>query len=531
MQVNPYDGLYVVMEKPDEEPVPMETASIEAEKQRLGVKLLMEAKKRHRLVHPKEEKPKKAEGEEEEIKKEPPIPDLDADAVFYISKGAMGAWMMLFPPNGKGEALSYEDLIEALEAESIVYGVDEKKIEELARNPVYFELILVARGLPAVPGEDGWVEEKYPRELEGTFGVDAYGNVDYHSKVNMQIVKENDVLCEAFPPTMGVAGMKVTGTEIPAKDGKPPKLLGGVNTKFNEEKDKLLAAMEGNLVYRSERFAVQPLFQVAGDVDYAIGNIDFTGDVHVMGDVKSGFVVRAKGNILVDGLVEGAILEAGGNIAIRKGVLGDDRAVIRSQQSVSAQYLENCIVYAGDKVETSSVITSSIYSDNAIIVRSGRGTIIGGKLMATNTISATVIGCRSERMTELVIGEYPMLKQQKEELQVNMKEVVKEEETTDRNIRYLDVEGLVEDEARARERASVLAKLRLQKSVLGMRKERLQKQIDELEQKEVNIEKCKVICDTVYPVTKIHIGTHACNIDQLTYRCNIHLKDEEVLIY
>lgn len=527
-----YDGMYVVMEKPDEEPVPIDTASLESEKQRMGVKLMMEAKKRHRLVHPKEEKPKRKEGEEEPaIELPPPIPDLDADAVTYISKGAMGAWIMLFPPSGEGEPMGYEELMEALEAESIVYGVDEKRIEELARNPVYFELVLIARGLPAIPGEDGWVEEKYPRELQNTFGVDAFGNVDYHSRVNMQVVKEDDVLCEAFPPTQGVAGMKITGTEIPAKDGKPPKLLGGVNTKFNEEKNKLLAAMEGNLLYRNERFCVQPLFQVMGDVDYSIGNIDFPGDVHVMGDVKNGFVVRAKGHIVIDGLVEGAILEAGGNISIRKGVLGDDRAVIRSQQSVSAQYLENCIVYAGDKVETSSVITSSIYSDNAIVVRSGRGTIIGGKLIATNMISATVIGCRSERLTELVIGEYPMLKQQKDELMTNLKEVLREEETTDRNIRYLDVEGLVEDESRARERASVLAKLRLQKSVLGMRKERLQKQLEELEHKEVDLSKCKVICDTIYPVTKVHCGERWYTVDQLMYRCNIHIKDDELTIY
>ena len=137
----------------------------------------------------------------------------------------------------------------SLDLELLVNSDNEEKVQvaELVKNPVYFELVLIARGLPPIPGEDGWVEEKYPRELENTFGVDAFGNVDYHSRVNMQVVKEDDVLCVAFPPTQGVAGMKVTGTEIPAKDGKPPKLLGGVNTKFNEEKNKLLAAMEGNL--------------------------------------------------------------------------------------------------------------------------------------------------------------------------------------------------------------------------------------------------------------------------------------------
>ena len=46
--------------------------------------------------------------------------------------------------------------------------------------------------------------------------------------------------------------------------------------------------------------------------------------------------MQAKGNIVIDGMVEGAVIEAGGDIIIRKGVLGDGRAVIKSQRSVNA---------------------------------------------------------------------------------------------------------------------------------------------------------------------------------------------------
>ncbi len=525
------NGYYLIMERPSETPVPMDDAALDAEKQRMLMKLLMESKKRHRLVHP-EEKPKvPAEGEEPEEEKPPVIPDLDADAVIFVSKGAMGAWIMLFPPNGEGKAFSYEDLLEVLEAESIVYGVDTDRLQQLADAPSYFETVLIARGLPEIPGQDGWVKENYSRELDNTFAVDEFGNVDYRSRVNMQVVHAGDVICEAFPPTEGTPGKKVTGTEIPAADGKPAKLPRGTNTNLNEEQNQLLASRDGNLQYMRECFCVQPLYQVNGDVDYSVGNIDFVGDVYISGDVKSGFVVKAKGNIVIDGLVEGAVLEATGNISIRKGVLGDDRAVIRSQQSVSAQYLENCIVYAGDKVETSSIITSCVYSDNAIIARSGRGTIIGGKLVATKLISATVIGCRAERMTELTIGEVPMLKQEKEDLLAELNEVEKEEMALERNIAYLDIDDVEEDENRARNRAQLLAKFRLQKSVLSVKKGQLQKKLEELEQKETDASKCKVISDTVYPRTKVYFGNECCTIEQQTFRCNIHMQEGELVVY
>lgn len=71
------------------------------------------------------------------------------------------------------------------------------------------------------------------------------------------------------------------------------------------------------------------------------------------------------------------MIEAGRRYHIRKGVLGDGRAVIKSQRSVNAQFLENCVVYAKDSVTASSILTANVYSDDQIVVRTGRGTIIG----------------------------------------------------------------------------------------------------------------------------------------------------------
>lgn len=521
------EELCLIMEKPGEKPVDMEDDFLDAEKQRMLMKLLMESKKRHRQVHPKTV----AEMTPEELAAPPVIPDLDANAVIYISKGAMGAWITLFPPYGAGKPLTKEDLAEILEAESIVFGVDEERLERLAEEPVYFDPVLIARGLREIPGKDGWVKEYYARELESGFAMDEAGNMDYRSAVNMQVVHAGDVICEAFPPTEGIPGKKVTGTELPAASGKEVKLPRGTNTHLNEEQNQLLASKDGSLQYIRECFCVQPLFQVNGDVDYGVGNIDFPGDVRIYGDVRNGFVVKAKGDIVIDGLVEGAILEAGGNISIRKGVLGDDRAVISAQKSVSAQYLENCVVYAGDRVETSSIITSDVNSDNAIVVRSGRGTIIGGKLVATNLISATVIGCRAERVTELIIGEVPMLKQEREELLAELDEVQKEEAKLGSNINYLDVDDPEEDADRARNRARMLAKFRLQRSVLTVRKEQIRKRLEDLKQKETDASKCRVVCDTLYPVTKVYFGDICRTIDRQEFHCSIHMEDDGLVTH
>ena len=363
--------------------------------------------------------------------------------------------------------------------------------------------------------------------------MDEHGNVDYRSKTNMQVVHEGDILAEAFPATTGTAGMTVMGTEVPPVDGKVPSLSGGFNTTLSEDRMQLKASMDGHLQYKNGVFHVQPLFHVLGNVDFGIGNIDFPGDVHITGDVQNGFIVQAKGNITVDGLVEGAVLEAGGSIVVRKGVLGDGRAVIRAQQSVTAQFLENCVVYAGDSVMSSSIITSAVHSDNEIVVRSGRGIVIGGKLTATNLISATVIGSRSERLTELTIGDLPFIKQQREELLVNLQEAEKEEQALERNIQYLDIgDAVEEDTQRAMNRAQLLAKQRLQKNIVTLKKERYLKQLRELDQKRIDLDDCRIISDMIYPVTKVQIGELKTTIENLSLNCTVRvspLSDEIVI--
>ena len=497
----------LIMEEPDILPVPMTDQELESEKQRLGTKLLTEAKKRFRMSHP-----------QDGLKM-----DMDADALVYVAKDGLGAWLFLFPPIGNGKGITYEAIHEAVYAETVNYGLDAERLLSISERPEYFQLFLIARGLRMIPGKDGWIKEHYPHDFEKTLAVKDHGSVDYRARANMQVIHEGDVLAEAFPPTKGTQGMTVLGTVIPPQDGREVYLSGGYNTAVSEDKSKLVATLDGHLQYRNGVFHVQPLYNVFGNVDYGVGNIDFPGDVHITGDVKNGFIVQAKGNIVIDGMVEGAVIDAGGDIIIRKGVLGDGRAVIKSQRSVNAQFLENCVVYAKDSVIASSILTANVYSDDQIVVRTGRGTIIGGKLTAGNLISATVIGSRSERLTELFVGDYPFVRQQREELTRTLQQTEKDIDAVQKNIQYLDVgDDVVEDVQKAMNRAQLLAKQRLQKNIFTMKRERLLKQLKELEQKRIDIEQCRIISDMIYPVTRVKIGEIEQTIEQVSSYCNIH---------
>ncbi len=504
---NPQREAKLIMESPGILPAPMTDKEIEEEKQRLATKLLTEAKKRYRISHPQDG----------------PIMDMDADALVYVAKSGLAAWLFLFPPIGNGHPITYENIQESVLSETVTYGVDAEGILHLPEQPEYFRLFLIARGVAMIPGKDGWTKEYFPHDFEKTLAVNDKGSVDYRSRANMQLIHAGDVIMEAFPPTTGTAGMTVLGSVIPPKNGKEVYLSGGYNTAISEDRMKLQATLDGHLQYRNGVFHVQPLYNVFGNVDYGVGNIEFPGDVHITGDVKNGFIVQAKGNIVIDGMVEGAVIDAGGDVIIRKGVLGDGRAVIKSQRSVTAQFLENCVVYAKDCVSASSILTANVYSDNEIVVRTGRGTIIGGKLSAGYLISATVIGSRSERLTELFVGDFPFVRQQREDLTRILQQTEKDIQAVEKNIQYLDVgDDVVEDVQKAMNRAQLLAKQRLQKNIFTIKCERLRKQLKDLEQKRIDIEQCRIISDMIYPVTRVKIGDIEQTIEQVSSYCSIH---------
>lgn len=493
----------LVLEAADAKEIPMTDEEIELEKQRATLQLMVKAKNHEAMIKPNEEGI---------------APDTDSYMVVHVAQRRMAAWAFVFPPSGNGAPLKHEQVHMALHEYSVKFGVDYDVINYIVNEQPYFKLIPIAYGKPMVPGKDGTIVEKYKRKMEKMFAIGERGEVDYRVQNYIQTVHAGDVLCEAIPPTHGRDGCDVLGTLIPAKEGVPVKLLAGQNAALNEEKTQIVASMDGHLQYENGRFNVKALFFVPGDVDFNVGNIDYLGDVHIAGDVRDDFVIHATGTVTVDGLVEGAVIEAGKDVFIAKGILGDEKAVIKAGGNVQTEYIENCIIYAGDTVRAGSIISSFVYSDNQIIVRAGRGTIIGGKMVAANLIDAKVIGCRTERPMNLTVGELPYIQQQKEEIMQSLKEIGKEKEEVERSIRFLS-RNLEETDP---EKLQNAANFRLRKSILAMKENHLYKQLSDFEDKKTDIENCRIIADTIYPITRIFIKDAAYTVTMQSTGCKVH---------
>lgn len=486
----------------------MSEADLKAELFQLQVLVNSTAKRRLEQAQPKQ---KGAE--------EPACPDLDAQAVVFVPRSGLTAWLLAYPPVGGGKELEREDLTQAMGREQVSYGIDEGLLDALPqKRDRYFRLFPAARGVLPEHGEDGRVEDLFPRTVERRFAVDDHNRVDYTSSTLFNSVDEGGVICRIFPPTEGVPGRTVRGQEIPARDGRPAAVPKGRNTRCSDEGDALLASISGQVEFSGRSFQVKPVLEIPGDVDFSTGNINFVGDVHIKGDICAGFTVRAMGSITVDGVVEACSVEAGGDLVVARGVQGDNQAVIRAQRNVFAKYLENCTVYAKQLLRTDCIINCSIYCDGVVEVRSGRMTVIGGTIRAAQEVTAGTIGSRIEARTDIILGGEPC-----SDLDYDL--LVREAQELEEEIRQLGLQP------ESPQKQSRLSKLRVKLIVA-------QKKLAELHRDEEPPEPerdrdgggCRMQCDTVYPGTVLTIGGTVYQFHRKLYPCTATLVSGEICL-
>ena len=280
---------------------------------------------------------------------------------------------------------------------------------------------VVARGIPPQHGLDGYFESLIPEVRDRSPREDETGHTNYRDLGDIFVVHPGDDLMRRHLPTVGKPGKTLFGETIEAIPGKAVQYSGKMpGTMLAPGKvDLLQAAITGQPVVILDGMMVEPVFQVDA-VDTASGNIDFEGSVVVKGDVSAGMTVRATGDIEVGGVVELATLEAGGGIVVKGGVIGaigrqtSGECHVRSAGNVNAGYIQQAAIEAGDSIFVDdTAMQCELSAINHIFVgNKRRGYIIGGRVQATLSITAKVIGAHNRVKTLCEIGVNPLMHKQ-----------------------------------------------------------------------------------------------------------------------
>ena len=120
------------------------------------------------------------------------LPSISTPKVKIVNKD-LEAWIRL-PALEEGEHYTIEYLHDVLRVNQITYGIDEAQLQKILDEEIYEQDVLVARGIPAVEGQDGFYEYKVNMNLEKKPKILPDGSVDYWSMYSVQSVQKDQVI-------------------------------------------------------------------------------------------------------------------------------------------------------------------------------------------------------------------------------------------------------------------------------------------------------------------------------------------------
>ncbi|MGN0328972.1 MAG: DUF342 domain-containing protein [Lachnospira sp.] len=327
-------------------------------------------------------------------------PDNDRRINVVISDNHMSATLELGVVE---DEYSFDEVMDEISKAGVKTGIDEEAVRDILANKLYGQRRLIASGRAAENGADGYYEFFFDENCSdyNKPTVREDGSVDYFNVKLFQKVNKDDKLVEYYEPTKGNFGYDVCGKLIVPKPGKSMPKLRGKGFRISEDGKEYFASIDGKVEYRNFDLNISSVYDVDGDVDLSVGNIDFNGDVSISGGVRGGVTIHAMGNIFIGGFVEGANLKAGKDIILQDGVNAKGVGKIEAEGNISARFFENCNVFAKGDVKCDYMLNTTALAFGKIYLEGKLGSVIGGDI--TGVMGIDTISCGNETCSKTVL--------------------------------------------------------------------------------------------------------------------------------
>lgn len=321
-----------------------------------------------------------------------------------IAADGMSAYLTL--PMGIEENEHTREVIDHLLAEKgITKGIVEENIQQLVQDKIYNREMIIAQGVEATDGEDGWYEYKFNREFSRKPEVLPDGSVNYWNMSVLATVIKGQAIAIYHGAIQGEDGYTVKGAVRQGRRSKDLGPLKGKGFERSEDGSIYLSQMDGRVQIQGDKVTISPIYEIFGDADLTVGNIDFRGDVIIHGSVKLGLTIRAGGTLTIDGIVESAvILIAGKDILLKSGMMGDSRAKVTTKGNLFCKFIEYSQVTVAGFIEAEALLSCDVECGDKIIVTGSKGRILGGRVRAVRGIETNSIGNKREVSTLAAAG-------------------------------------------------------------------------------------------------------------------------------
>ena len=365
----------------------------------------------------------------------------DGEFIIKVSDDKMSAWLTMTPAYG-GAPVTFEQIRQSLKEKGIVSGlVTSAELETVLKEGQATDY-LIAQGRPPIPGRDSQFHSLVPEIQERRPQINKHGFADFRDLGQLILVKQGDPLMRRTLPTEGKKGENILGQVLTPKPSQNTPFSSDLQGAMLDPDDRelLRATIIGQPLLFPNGVMVSPTITVP-QVNIETGNLSFDGTINILGDVTDGMKVYALEDIFIGGTVEAAEIEAGGNISIKGGVIGNSVSSgssatflggrISCKGSVSARFAKYVSIDAGTSIILDEYsMNNQLTAINQIVVgRPGekKGLISGGSASAMMLIQANSIGSAAGIKTYIQAGVNPHTQEQLNSIEHEIEENIKKQ--------------------------------------------------------------------------------------------------------
>ena len=296
--------------------------------------------------------------------------------------------------------LSFDEFVADMWAKGVRFGIDAPAVRAVIEAGKVARIV-VARRLPAMPGQDAAIVEvsrdihrsNAPREM-------ADGRLDWHTFQNrFPQVQPGVKLLRKVPRAPGMRGYELSGIAIEPPLPRDIELssVAGPGTVIEHQPDGeyLVAALEGflNVDPGSKRISIGPkIVSREGVSARTTGNLQLKGEYEEFGEVQEQRVVDG-GNITIHGDVFGHITSRGGEVVLSRNLVGGtitnadgairvkgvaSGAVLQTKKGeVVLARAESCVI-SGTRVVIGEATNCEIMADE-VVIKTAEGCAIAAR--------------------------------------------------------------------------------------------------------------------------------------------------------
>lgn len=321
-----------------------------------------------------------------------------------VTLDKMRAIIRFYPPSNGGTLMTEDEVIASLKLAKVKEGIKNEVIREFFTDRQYCMSYQVAVGTMPYRGKDGVIKYCFNTKKDFKPKYNEDGSVDFKELNTISYVAVGDKVAELEPPVPGKDGVNVFGEKMVASAVKPARFDFGSGMHVSESGESLIADVAGAVDLLGARVSLSEVLDIQNDVDASTGNIHFDGNVEIPGTVRTGYSVEVGGDCIIGGVVEGAVITAGGNIIVRRGIQGGGNAILRAGGNIYCKFIEGADVDSGESIETDCIMHSKVVAKREIKVLGAKGFITGGEIHCDRYIMCNTIGSELGANTRVSVG-------------------------------------------------------------------------------------------------------------------------------